>query len=235
MTVAVVVPFDPGEPHRDRNWAWARARWADTHPDWSIVEGRCGAEGWSKGAAVADAVARADAEILVVADADVWCDTVGAGVDKVDAGASWVIPHRHVHRLSPSATQLVVDGREPNRRLGYAQRPYLGVEGGGLVILPARTAIDVPIDPRFVGWGGEDISWGWALRTLAGPPVRLRGDLWHLWHPPQERRNRRRGSEESEALAGRYRRALGAAGDMRALVDEGRSSTWQRQQPSASS
>lgn len=225
-SVAVVVPFNPGAEDRDRNWAWLRRRWADTHPDWPVVEGRCHGEVWSKGLAVADALSRTDADIIIVADADLWCVEVAVAVDAVAAGAPWAMPQRLVHRLNPRATNAVLAG-EPfaSKPMNWVQRPYWCVEGGGLVVLPRGTAVDVPIDPRFEGWGGEDISWGWALRTLAGPPVRLEGDLWHLWHEPQFRRHRRRGSDASEALAGRYRRALRRPDVMRSLIEEFREVT----------
>lgn len=219
--VSVVVPFNPGTDDRDRNWAYMRDRWECEHPDWRIIEGRCVEEGWSKGAAVADAVSRTDSQILVVADADLWCDKVTDAVDAVAGGAPWAMPQKLVHRLNPRATVAVLKGGPfVSKPQTWMQKPYACVEGGGLVVLRRDTYLDVPIDPRFVGWGGEDISWGWALRTLTGPPARFDGDLWHLWHEPQARRNRRRGSEASEALAGRYRRALGDRDVMRALLDE---------------
>lgn len=218
---AVVVPYNPGAEDRDRIWAHMRTRWAEHHPDWSVIEGRCGGDGWSKGAAVADAVAQTDADIVVVADADVWCDNVAESVAAVEAGAAWSMPQHLVHRLNPRATAAVLAGGEfVSKPQTWVQKPYACVEAGGLVVLPRATYLDVPIDVRFIGWGGEDISWGWALRTLAGPPARFAGDLWHLWHEPQPRRSRRRGSDASERLAGRYRQALGKPDVMRALVDE---------------
>jgi hypothetical protein len=223
MSVAVVVPYNPGQEDRDVIWSWMRERWAQHHPDWPIIEGRCDGQGWSKGAAVADALTRTTAEILVVIDADLWIDNLPDAVAAVEAGAGWVMPQKLVHRLHPRATAAVLAGGPfVSKPQTWVQKPYSCVEGGGVVVLRRETYQQVPIDPRFVGWGGEDISWGWALRTLIGAPIRLDGDLWHLWHEPQARRNRRRGSEASEALAGRYRRALRQPDAMRALLDETR-------------
>lgn len=220
MTVQVVVPFNPGVEDRDRNWAWLRARWETRHPDWPIVEAAC-ERPWAKGVALAEAVARSTADILVVIDADLWCDSAAEAVEAVAAGEPWAIPHRLVHRLNPRATNAVLAGGDfISKPQTWVQKPYIGVEGGGAVVLPRQTALDIPIDPRFVGWGGEDISWGWALRTLAGPPTRMAGDLWHLYHQPQTRRSRRRGSHASELLAGRYRQALNDPVAMRALIAE---------------
>jgi len=77
----------------------------------------------------------------------------------------------------------------------------------------------VPIDPRFVGWGQEDQAWHLALRRIAGMGVRGRADLWHLWHPPQPRLSRQTGSETSAELLHRYQRA-NTAQAMSALIGE---------------
>jgi len=54
------------------------------------------------------------------------------------------------------------------------------------------------------GWGREDDSWGVALKTLAGKPFHLRGRLWHLWHPPQARPDRRGRRRSRRRLPGRH-------------------------------
>jgi hypothetical protein len=73
------------------------------------------------------------------------------------------------------------------------------------------------VDPRFVGWGGEDIAFGWALDTLAGPHTNLGAPLYHLWHPLAV--DRRKASPETDRLAGRYAEANGKPEAMRALID----------------
>lgn len=174
---------------------------------------------WCKAAAVAEAVERTSGEVLVVADADVWCDTVDDAVAAVEAGAAWAVPHGKVHRLTEQATRAVMAGR-PFTAAGLCQRPYKGHAGGGIVVLRRDTFETVPMDPRFVGWGQEDDAWGVALATLAGAPWRGAEPLWHLWHPPAERMNRAIGSRDGERLWHRYRRAMKNPDRMRALVAE---------------
>ncbi|MEU3020076.1 hypothetical protein ABZ635_22075 [Nocardiopsis sp. NPDC007018] len=174
---------------------------------------------WCKARAVADGLSRASGNILVVADADVWSPGWGDAVDLVQAGVPWAMPHGPVRRLTHAATQEVLDGHDPHADMDLTQRPYEGWPGGGLVAL-TRDAYEVaPLDPRFVGWSGEDESWAHALRALAGEGWRGNAPLWHLWHPPQERMSRRWGSTAARALASRYARAR-TPGRMRALVDE---------------
>jgi hypothetical protein len=102
---------------------------------------------------------------------------------------------------------------------------YVGPMGGGIVVLRRDDYEAVGgIDPRFRGWGGEDISFGWALSVLVGVGHRLDGDLWHLYHPHAAARFNGevpRGSDAAEQLAGRYKAARTRA-EMLELTEEGR-------------
>jgi hypothetical protein len=225
LTVSVLVPFRPDGGHRDAAWQLVSGWWAGRHPDWQVVTGRCPDGPWVKALAVADALARADGDVVVVADADLLCDGVGAAVAAVQAGAAWAIPHLRVHRLSETATAGVYAGAGPAcaaRRGGLASPPYRGRVGGGLAVMARATYGRVPLDFRFAGYGQEDVSWGRALTILAGRPWRGRADLWHLWHSPQARQPgqpRGVGSRASLDLYRRYRAARTPA-EMRALVGE---------------
>jgi hypothetical protein len=159
-----------------------------------------------------------DADLLVVHDADVWCDALDDAIEAVRAGAPWAMPHRRVYRLTEDATNAALDGGD----LGgpTVEHPYIGWQGGGIVVLPRTTYRDCPLDPRFAGWGAEDEAWARALVALHGKPWRGRAPLWHLWHPPQPRVSRRMGSESSDALLARYVIAGKRAGPMRTLIEE---------------
>lgn len=223
--ISVVVPFGGGCPHRRAALDWLLPRL----PEWDTVVGTC--EGpWSKAVAVADAADRtAAAEVLVVHDADVWvpADALRAAVDALDAGHRWAIPHRKVHRLTEAATAVVLAGGEPAGPT--EQLPYLGHPGGGIVVLPADLYDDVPLDPRFVGWGQEDDAWAAALTSVAGPCWRGAADLVHLWHPAPVRRSRTVGTAEGAALCRRYVAARRRPSAMRALLTEAKEAmAWPR-------
>ena len=97
-----------------------------------------------------------------------------------------------------------------------------GLIGGGLMVLPRELWEICPADPRFIGWGQEDEAWGYALIGTAGRPTRGEGVLWHLWHPPQPRRNRGIGSPESLELARRYMLAARHPDQLATLLTEAR-------------
>ena len=219
MSVAVLVPWRPDGGPRQAVWEWSRRQWANWHPDCEIVTGACPDGPWSKGAAVADALAQTDAEVLVVADADVWCPTVLDAIEEVAAGrARWAMPHRLVRRLTEEATGSVLAGHALSGQPTAETHP--GMPGGGLVVLAREVLEGVPMDPHFTGWGQEDQAWALALATLAGPMWRGTADLFHLWHPPAPRRTRQVGSAESLARYRRYQAASGQTAQMRALVAE---------------
>lgn len=217
--VSVLVPARLDRSRRDL-WEFLRPRWEKL--GYEIVEGSCVGP-WRKALAVADALSRASGEILVVADADVWCDGVPEAVDRVKAGAAWAIPHYLVRRLTlPATLEVLSCGSWPVRRgtTTYAQPPYPGRPGGGLVVLRRDAYERVPMDARFAGWGQEDESWALALGTLLGRPWRGTADLWHLWHDPAPRQSRTVGNQVSLNLHRRYMTANRQPKKMSALLGE---------------
>lgn len=221
VPVAVVVPFGGNCRYREQAWGWVRERYRAEHPGWAVVEALAPAGEWCKGAALIPAVESCEAEIVIQADADVWCDGLEAAVAAVEAGAGWAVPHKLVHRLSKEGTSAVLAGAAW-REQPTDQKPYEGILGGGIVVARRDVFRDVPIDSRFEGWGQEDESHALALNALHGDPWRGRADLIHLFHPPQPRDSRRKGSSESWKLRRRYFAARRKPGAIRALLEEGR-------------
>ena len=81
--IAVVIPYRPSDPHRERN-----ARWVIDHyrqlPYPVIVSDHDGE--WSKGEAVAAGIAQTDADRLVIADADSFVTNLA---DAIATPARW--------------------------------------------------------------------------------------------------------------------------------------------------
>jgi len=223
VTVSVVIPWRAGCPHRERALGWVLDRYAQVHPDWQVVTGVHDDGPWCKAAAVADGLDRADGDVLVVADADVWSENLADAVAHLDT-APWVIPHLHVRRLTEEASSDVYAGNPFDTKAPLARRKYRGRAGGGIVVLSAELYDECPLDMRFRNWGQEDDSWALALTAIAGRPWRASTDLWHLWHPPAARQSNSVGSTEGQALFRRYQGAQRKPARMRALVEEGR--TW---------
>lgn len=222
VRVSVVVPWRPDGAERNAAWAWVRETWAARFPGWQLVTGTPPDGAWCKAAAIAAALPQATGDVLVVADADVWCDGVLQAVTAVCEGASWAIPHDRVYRLDEASTRAVCDGAPLGVTYRLAQRAYTGFAGGGMTVLPRTIYERIPLDARFAGWGQEDEAWAIALTCLTGEPWRGTAPLWHLWHPPQPRLTRRWGSEAGRALWQRYHHARFDPHAMRALLAETR-------------
>lgn len=149
----MVVPFRGGCSYRERAWAYVQRLYTERHPDWLLVEASAAEGPWCKGAAVSSAIEATDADIIAVADADVWTDGLPEAISVVvDAGAPWACPHLKVHRLTEEATAGVLAGADWLDQ-PLAQRPYQGFLGGGIVVAPREVMLSIPIDPRFSGWG----------------------------------------------------------------------------------
>lgn len=222
MAVGVLVPWSPGCPHREAAWAWVRAK-HEEH-GWEIVEGHAPPGPWCKALAVQDALSRTTADLLVIADADCWSDGIPTAIEAVEMGHPWARPHDYVYRLTEAATARQLAGAED---MDCDPQAYRGVDGGGLVVIQRVVYEDCPLDPRFAGWGGEDVSWSLALHVLVGAPYRVASPLLHLWHPPQADASPRRGpggarymNDNNQALHERYKTHRRSWARMRELVDE---------------
>lgn len=216
--VTVIVPLRLDCPYRERAWTFVRARFAVQYPAWRVVTASDDGEPFSKAAAVMRAVRDVDSEVVIVHDADVWCDELAVAIDYLPRHR-WAVPHYDVLRLSEYATHETYT--HPDPQIDLVER-HRGVLGGGIVVVSRDVIDQVPMDPRFRGWGGEDISWGHALRTVIGEMWRGRAPLYHYWHPPAPRISRAIGSQESYALTLRYCDASRNKQKMNAILNEAR-------------
>lgn len=222
---SVVVPWRSGCPHRLASWRWLRPKWEAL--GFEVVEGVHDEGPWCKALAVADGIRKATGSVLVLADADVWCDQTPDAVARCLDGVAWAVPHSLVHRLTHDATLDVIRGlpltRRSFRRDSLEEGSYRAHLGGGITVIRRDAYEQVPLDPRFRSWGHEDDAWALALAALIGPAWQSTAPLWHLWHPPQPRLSRDVGSEASAALFARYQTADPEG--LRRLIEEAREAT----------
>lgn len=217
MSVAVIIPWRAGCPYRsdalEHVLEFYRTR---RRSHWELVIGEHTAAGeWCKAIAVTNALETTAADMLVVADADVICDGIELAVEHCQ---TWAVPHRFLHRLDEQATAELYETGEPGA--GRTEKPYTGHAGGGIVVIRRDVYESCPLDPRFVGWGQEDDAWAHALTTMFRVPWRGTADMFHLWHPPQERLSRTTGSRDGRLLYRRYRNAARSRVVMESLLAE---------------
>lgn len=190
---AFIIPRDRSMlPAREAAWRYTQRWLAAHHPEWPIIEGYGNGKDWSKGEAIADALMRTTADVLIVADADclVAPTALAWTVEQVRRGAPWAIPHQHVYRASQSVTarylaQLPAALVMPDAA-DLTREPYIGYVGGGIfVVRRVHYEASGGIPLAFRGWGGEDTALATILDGMIGPHVRGTADLLHLWHEPQ--------------------------------------------------
>jgi hypothetical protein len=219
-SVAVIVPYRPSCKDRERAWELVGSHLASLFSATNLVIADHDGEPYSKALAVMTAAQQIDADIVVVHDADVITNHLPLVIAQLGKRWRWAIPHTTVARLSCEQTEDYYNGVMPE--LSASDEFHTGVMGGGVVAVFRDDLLRIPFDVRFKGWGGEDTSWGKAMRTLVGEPFRHTSTLIHLWHQPQQRINRAYGSEETLERMLKYCDAFRNPIQMQELVNDAR-------------
>lgn len=233
--ISLLVPFrdEPGT-RRLANWEWLQKRWEAFLPNAELVEGTDLGQPFSKTVAVNDAYSRASGDVFVIADADSWIEppAIDAALEQLAKYQVLVVPWTLSHRLRriDSETLLSQDPARPGlvgedmRRLVTEYRPHPST--AAMVILVTREGYERVggMDPRFRGWGAEDVAFGNACRTLLGPTKTLLGESFALWHERPRWKGRRIWGEDQGLhnleLGSRYWEAKGNVRKMVALCEE---------------
>jgi N-terminal domain of galactosyltransferase/Glycosyl transferase family 2 len=209
--ISLLVPFSPGlSADRDRIWTWAREYWRHHLAGAQIVMGHDpqhklaqAGHPFSKTSAVNAAAHHARGDILVILDADAYVHpsiVLDAAREIRHARATgrklWYVPYRHFYRLSPDATERVLtsDPRDPWHPSTppppedvdptvHASSSY-GHHFMAMIAIMPREAFEATggMDPRFAGWGGEDVSYMRCVDTIYSPHKTLDRSVFHLFH-----------------------------------------------------
>jgi hypothetical protein len=185
VKVSILMPFrDDGNRLEVKNWV--EARWRKMLPDAEFVFGEDEGQPYSKTTAVNDAFMKSTGDVLVVVDADtvVDYDTIRAGIAASVLKDQLVVPWNRSIRLSEVDTQNILeDGID-------AELPWRGDAGpssrtAGMLYVISRKGFQAVngMDPRFRGWGWEDVMFNYACMTMLGSVKYLEGRAYALYHP----------------------------------------------------
>ena len=221
-SVDLIVPYLPDGGLRDKNFHYLTSLWEEYYPSLNICVGSPRGDMWNKAQALDEAVSKARAKTLIVADADVWCTPTQLvqAVAYVDQRCGWAIPHQKVVRLDEGTSAAWTP--DYRGKIKCDRAPYVGVPGGGLFVIRREDYLNVPMDPRFRGHSGQDIAWAHSADTLISRHMRFFGRLIHLWHPQQPTKGDPAFSKPNFRLMNEYARARGNRTHMRRLVDSAR-------------
>lgn len=246
--ISLLVPFrvSAQHPHRARIWEWLQRYWRYELPDAEIVIGHSKSRAFSKTEAVNDAARRARGRIFVILDSDTYIrgSVILHCARQIEQAQRrghkrWFIPYRRLYRLTEPSTDLVLDS-DPMWPFRFSSPPPLdsvestigsmhGHHFGAMIQILPREAFETVgcMDPRFKGWGGEDVAFMRAVDTLYAKHKTVNVDVLHLWHPSIGTSVLDRMWEGQSTpglnskLAHAYSRATGDRAKMRVLVNAG--------------
>ena len=208
--ISLLVPRSPGvDAGRDRLWDWLQRYWRAHLPLARIVEGRDPehlsrpGRTFSKTTAVNDAARRAKGDILVILDSDAYVapEIIVEAAHEIRRARKrgrrlWFIPYRRFYRLGPDLTEQIL-ASDPwlPQNLGDPLAPELRdpVHGNApeyghhyaamIMVFPQEAFKEVGgMDERFIGWGGEDISFMRAMDTVYNTHKTIDHAVYHLYH-----------------------------------------------------
>ena len=250
--ISLLVPFrDDNEEGRRDNWAWLRQHWEHALPDAEIILGDAPGDPFSKTCAINAAFRQSTGDVIVLLDADCYIDAsvirdcaaaIRKGRQRTPREAVWFIPYRHLFRLTRISTLYLIasDPAEPfwfgtppdDDQVGPTNGSGFGHWFGALIQIMPREAFGTVhgMDPRFRGWGGEDVAFVLSLDTMFGVHRLTGNQVLTLWHSVQSKPGTnpnllriwegQTDPRKNWKTAGQYRKALRNPTAMRKLIDE---------------
>lgn len=240
--VSIVIPFLTDNAERARNLDWLVRYWTAKLPKAQLIICTDCHKPFRKTNAVNSGFRLATGDVIAIIDADAFLDhraVLEAARRIREDRREWFIPYRRMYRLTRYVTELVVSS-DPSDPLILGDPPVshawideggqsVGHHYGALASIMPREAFEAVrgMDPRFEGWGGEDISFMRSIDTLYHRHKTLDEPAYHLWHPTKA--GVWKGTKQWEdqpratmntALTVRYNRAFNDPEAMRKLVDE---------------
>lgn len=190
-----LVPRRDDNGHRDRLWAWCKARWQRYFPDVAIYEGHHDDGPFNRSAGINRAAALADQdgpwEVGIVIDSDVFLTVsqVRQAIDTARRTGKVTWAHTRWREFHEEYTKRTLEA-------GTDFGPELDSEDMDVLVqrtnpLSWSCCIAIPrvvwddlggFDERFRGWGWEDMAFASAVMGLYDFE-RLPGDVYNLWHP----------------------------------------------------
>lgn len=249
--VSLLVPFREGnDPQRTRIWEWLEKFYSNPEFNFEVVVGTDDGVIFSKSTAVNNAALKARGKVFVILDADCYtnpaviirCAETIASAEE-DNRSLWFVPYLTLYRLTKEKTSELLENDPPYEYdvphpapddwLEPGRADQYGHKFGAMILIMSSKAFWMAggMDPRFRGWGSEDMSFMLALDTLYGLHETVDNGIYHLWHArPKTIATRhwdgQRVYNMNARLGQRYGLARGDQTFMKALIDEHYNPRW---------
>lgn len=211
ITLIVPLHLDDLKGARADNWRWLKKHWKHHLPGAEIIigedrEAAYNSTPFSKSVAVNNAYRKANGDVIVIIDADVYIepDSIVYCAKEIRSAIKrgkrlWFMPYRKLFRLTKEVSNRILrsDPKNPfkpsllpthyTNHESFKGTPVsrIGHWYGAMIQIMPREAFDEVggWDTRFKGWGGEDHAAMVAMDTLYYPHKTLPSGILHLWHP----------------------------------------------------
>lgn len=222
--ISILMPFQRDGGPREKNFEWIKAFYKENFPEAEICIGTSDDRPFNKSRAINRAAQRAEGDILIMGDADIFYDPqIIHDSLALLTKDTWILPYTSINRLSEEASSNVMklNPKWPiPLDLGMYELEDAPDYSGGINIMWRDHFMEVGgFDERFEGWGGEDDSFFYAMETLCGTHCRLDRTICHLWHPKYRYDSFPSGKNNWE-LRGQYSDAHGDKEKMYAILAE---------------
>jgi hypothetical protein len=244
--LSLLIPFRDDDGSRTSTYNWLIEYWKAALPDAQIVTGSDSHVPFSKTSAFNDARTRATGDIFVLIDADCYLDAqvllncaAQIRLNRKLGRRLWYIPYRQFYRLNERTSSHVLASDPAHPMQIPTPPPVADIDNtpeaashghwwGAMVQVMPKQAFDLVggTDPRFTGWGGEDVAFMRALDTLWCKHKTTNNQVLHLWHQTTQAEHQlktwrgQQSGHSNDALAWRYYAAFGDPRRMRRLVNE---------------
>lgn len=194
QAIPVLVPYRADGGHRDEVWSYLNDWYWGDDPDsdfrfCTTVAADVDTGDFNRSAAINQAARDAgNWDVAVIADADTWVPRrqLDKAVQLARRTGKLVSALSSVIELTEDSTLTILQGHPvwPQHLSVDKCRTDDAVTQSSIIVVPRVLWERIGgFDEKFVGWGGEDNAFWQAARIIAGPPLRIDGAAFHLWHP----------------------------------------------------
>lgn len=184
--VTVAVPFrHSGCKHRFESFKFISDLITDWLPGAEYVLVDAGGEKFDRSKTRNLAVRQARGSVVVLHDADTFAtkENLLAAVEKARVYGGLVLPYNYYGGLSQKDSETLIKNPDKKPRSFKPEEVNFESIGGIWVIDKLAWWRAGGMDERFRGWGYEDNAFYVASETMNDPTIRIKGDIFHLWHP----------------------------------------------------
>ncbi len=213
MNIQVLVP------HRGREASLARhlQQWDALGLKTHVSD--CEDEVFTRAIALNTAAERAtDADVLILTDVDMVLERPERAIEAAEIALRdycYVCTYSAMHALSEAGTQALYDGQLP---AAHDVIQEVKLIWGAPCAVPRALFDEVGgMDPRFYGYGHEDLAFLAATDAFGGAKQRVEGIAWHMWHDDNPYKN---WNFQNASLTSRYRDAGGDRAKVQAIIGE---------------